>query len=179
MKLETGKLYVLRNGNVVGPLTDYDNLEFRFTDANSKDNFGRQLSWRIDGSEQIDRHESMYDIVSEYVEPQTQQPLRWVENCKPDKPGIWALLCNGEIGVHDVNESEVKSGYLAPETRCYLGPIPEILPPKKKVVERLWVNANYEDGTGVLHWQSEVDGDGIPSGAGYWIRTDRIREVER
>ena len=111
-----------------------------------------------------------------------QQPLRWVENCKPDKPGIWAWQytewnnvtnVSGLLSTWDLDNAASKG-----MRWCYLGPIPEILPPKKKVTERLWVNANYEDGTGVLHWQNESDGDGIPSGAGYWIRTDRTRERE-
>lgn len=111
---------------------------------------------------------------------QPQQPLRWQENCKPDKPGIWAVKGNARDYAHLATESDVRDEQeFSKGTWCYIGPIPVILPPVKKVVERLWVNANYEDGTGVLHWQNESDGDGIPSGAGYWIRTDRTREVER
>lgn len=178
MKLEVGKRYVLRNGEVTGYLHECrDTLQW-MTD--------QYKSWLTNGGHyNLGKEVSGYDIVAEYSEPDpshdVQQPLRWVENCKPDKPGIWALLFKGEISVHDVNESEVKSGYLAHETRCYLGPIPEILPPLKKVVQRLWLLkvrditssncAEYSE-----HW---LGCDEQPTESGEWIRTNRTREVEQ
>lgn len=100
------------------------------------------------------------------------RPLRWVENCVPDKPGIW-LRNNpdGHIDAACINGDEVLEWNRA--TRCYLGPIPEILPPKKKVVQRLWVLP--QDGeAGICRW---FHGD-EPMAVG-WIRTDRTREVEQ
>lgn len=104
-----------------------------------------------------------------YPDEPTSEPLRWVENCKPDKPGIWAVLENDRQYVRQVDRLDV----YAKGTWCYLGPIPEILPPKKKVVQRLWVLP--QDGeTGICRWFC----DGEPMAVG-WIRTDETREVEQ
>ena len=174
MKLEVGKRYVMRNGETIGPLSEYGGGEFRFT---ARDNRGRRLSWRIDGSERIDFGEDEFDIVAEYVEPQPQQPLRWVENCKPDKPGIWAKQCGSTVHIyHRQNDSNPWSK----GTWCYLGPIPEILPPVKKVVERLWLEAmanGIEPQTVLyrMHWCVDDNAKAYPIN---WIRTDNTRERE-
>lgn len=162
-KLVAGKRYVMRNGKVTDPLIIQDHEVFEF--------IAGDRSWSKDGSYWGSDTECELDIVAEYGEP--QQQLRWVENCVPDKPGIWAMLFKGEISVQDVNESEVKSGYLAHDTRCYLGPIPEILPPVKKVVERFWISRKESsDGSYYGAWfAKEPD-------TGSWIRTDETRERE-
>lgn len=115
-----------------------------------------------------------------------KEPLRWVENCVPDKPGIWACLTEREckeISVHDVNESEVKSGYLVATTRCYLGPIPEILPPKRKVVERLYLEAvaNGTEPNTVLYRMHWCDDEQTKTHPINWIVTHetRRREIEQ
>ena len=105
-----------------------------------------------------------------------QQPLRWVENCKPDKPGIWAVRrLDGSAAVCDWTEAEIKL-QRTNDTRCYLGPIPEILPPLKKVTERLWLEPR---GGGL--WEEVWCADDNRKGYQWpdWIRTDRTREVER
>lgn len=107
-----------------------------------------------------------------------QQPLRWVENTKPDKPGIWACKLDGGRGhIHAVEADEVGAFHLA--TRCYLGPIPEILPPVKKVVQRLWVQFVGSEHKGFdlvkqvwLPESQDVERTDF-------IRTDRTREVEQ
>lgn len=109
-------------------------------------------------------------------EPQPE-PLRWVENCKPDKPGIWACRCDdGSVVVSEWSESDIVAAELL-LTRCYLGPIPEILPPKKKVVQRLWIDyCEPNDGKVLCAWFA--DGETIQP-PGNWIRTDETREVEQ
>lgn len=104
--------------------------------------------------------------------PQPPQPLRWVENCKPDKPGIWACLhYSGYIHVGHVDSVEVAIAW-NPATRCYLGPIPEILPPLKKVTERLWL-LHCGGGLWEEDWVADDDRKTLPAD---WIRTDRTRE---
>lgn len=171
MKLEVGKRYVMRNGYITNAMQETGEENYAFKDGT--------LSWKASGEYSTTGAVSHLDIVAEYVEPQPQQPLRWVENYVPDKPGIWALLFKGEISVHDVNESEVKSGYLAHETRCYLGPIPEILPPKKKVVERLWIMRLGTSGWPATYDEQWVIDTHPDPEEGDWIRTDRTREVEQ
>lgn len=182
MKLEVGKRYVLRNGETIGPLSEYGGGEFRFT---ARDNRGRRLSWRIDGSERIDFGEDEFDIVAEYVEPQPQQPLRWVENCKPDKPGIWAWRYDTSrttrpTKVVDLSEDDCQNCSTNGIEWCYFGPIPEILPPVKKVVERLWLEAmanGIEPQTVLyrMHWCVDDNAKAYPIN---WIRTDNTRERE-
>ena len=122
------------------------------------------------------------EVGKRYV-PQPQQPLRWVENCKPDKPGIWAYRGLDGVAVADILTEKDIVG-CSPQTRCYLGPIPEILPPVKKVVERLWMeHLDAVSSTGSIspltratyehHWLSD-DAKADPS----WIRTNRTRERE-
>lgn len=123
------------------------------------------------------------------VDPEPQQPLRWVENCVPDKPGIWLLLLRDGRVVAETwrfdGKELVKVADLFcvpdPPTRCYLGPIPEILPPKKKVVERLWLEAmanGIEPQTVLyrMHWCVDDNSKAYPIN---WIRTDNTREGER
>lgn len=178
IKLEVGKRYVLRNGEVVGPLSDYGSGDFRFT---ARNNSGQRLSWRIDGSERLDGRESCEDIVSEYIEPQPE-PLRWQENCKPDKPGIWLRMDEKSITAYVVGDLQGDDAFdWETATRCYLGPIPEILPPKKKVVQRLWLEPTDVPAitgcrTFIERWF--VDG-ASDTQINDWIRTDRTREVEQ
>lgn len=110
-------------------------------------------------------------------EPQPE-PLRWVENCKPDKPGIWACRCDdGSVVVSEWSESDIVAAELL-LTRCYLGPIPEILPPKKKVVQRLWLIRGGSCGEGFQAYQEHWLVDD-PVGDYHWIRTDETREVDQ
>lgn len=114
------------------------------------------------------------------TEPQPQQPLRWVENCKPDKPGIWARKTNtANVNIWNYTQQEIDGEKLDYATRCYLGPIPEILPPVKKVVERMWIIR-----LGTSKWPATYDEQWVPDTqpdpeSGDWIRTDRTREVEQ
>lgn len=108
----------------------------------------------------------------------SSEPLRWVENCKPDKPGIWAVRRHdGSAAICDWTEREVEFQSTT-NTRCYLGPMPEILPPVMKVVERLWVYSldGDDDPVFVGRWIAESE---TVQPARDWIRTDRTREVER
>ena len=109
-----------------------------------------------------------------------KEPLRWVEKCKPDKPGIWARQTDdGFVAAAcwyaiDIEECETSA------TRCYLGPIPEILPPKKKVVQRLWIRHAKQTAQDAAEYvQQWVPCDEQLIGEGDWIRTDRTREVEQ
>lgn len=100
--------------------------------------------------------------------------LRWVENCKPDKPGIWARIDDGKVSVFLCTDAHLaEQTWFDLATRYYLGPIPEILPPKTKVVQRLWVLP--QDGeAGICRWFCDDE----PMAVG-WIRTDETREVEQ
>lgn len=47
MKLEVGKRYVMRNGEVVGPIESYGGGEFNFTDRLVRDERGRiEPKWK-------------------------------------------------------------------------------------------------------------------------------------
>lgn len=184
MKLEVGKRYVLRNGVIVGPLKEYGHGEFVFTDVHAKDERGLQLSWRLNGLERLDHHQSPCDIVSEYIEPkpdEPKQPLRWVENCKPDRVGHWAYKLTKEsscnyVDVHSADQMQNASNGLQ---WCYLGPIPEILPPVKKVTERLWIKCGQRYATDSAEymeaWIAENERTVMNDG---WIRTDCTRKRE-
>lgn len=164
MKLEVGKRYVMRNGEVTGALECCENLSGWFKDSRN--------TWREDGLWSSADVTGAYDIVAEYVEPEPQQPLRWVENCKPDKPGIWAVLENDRQYVRQIDRLDL----YGKGTWCYVGPIPEILPPKKKVVQRLWIDyCEPNDGKVLFAWF--VDGETFKP-EGRWIRTDETRERE-
>lgn len=176
IKLEVGKRYVMRNGVAVGPLRNYGGGEFQFTDALVKDERGRQVSWRIDGMERLDAHQSQFDIVSEYIEP-ASEPLRWVENCKPDRKGIWASRHGRDTYVCNIIRDDFDTFYTS-GTWCYLGPIPEILPPRKKVVQRLWLLRKVTITGNSAQYDERWSSDGIEIGGG-WIRTDETREVEQ
>lgn len=172
MKLEVGKRYVLRNGEVTEPLEETSDPVHKFA-ARAKNIVKRTWTesghW-LDGSTDKD-----LDIVAEYVEPQPQQPLRWVENCVPDKPGIWAYK-NGldETRVAFFDADDIQTCHL--QQCCYLGPIPEILPPKRKVVERLWIDyCESHDSKVLFRWFAE--GETIQP-SGNWVRTDETRERE-
>lgn len=172
MKLEVGKRYVLRNGEVTGYLHECrDTLQW-MTD--------QYKSWLTNGGHyNLGKEASAFDIVAEYVEPELQQPLRWVENCVPDKPGIWAWQythCNSITNVSGIIcESDLAHAASKGVRYCYLGQIPEILPPVKKVVERLWL-LQHGISTYTERWVSD---DSRESLSGDWIRTDRTREVEQ
>lgn len=152
-----------------------------------------QAVWiRSDGSEggieywDADHPDKTWREVTESVAkaritPPASEPLRWVENTKPDKPGIWAVKGKARDYAHLATESDVADDReFSTGTWCYLGPIPEILPPKKKVVQRLWLLkvrdiarsncAEYSE-----HW---LGYDEQPTEDGNWIRTDKTREVE-
>lgn len=170
MKLEIGKRYVRRDGVV----TD------RIRGANCKTRWATdgQYTWLADGGHYLEnKAESTMDIVSEYIEPkpdEPQQPLRWVENCKPDKLGIWLWRQNdGYVHCHYVDNNRINETWKE-ATRCYLGPIPEILPPVKKVTERAWMEPR-GGGLWEEHWC--VD-DNRKAYHPDWIRTDRTRERE-
>ena len=105
------------------------------------------------------------------------EPLRWQENCKPDKPGIWAKLVGAEVQIYHRHST---STLWHTDTWCYLGPIPEILPPKKKVVQRLWIRHAKQTAQDAAEYvQQWVPCDEQLIGEGDWIRTDRTREVEQ
>lgn len=114
---------------------------------------------------------------------QEARPLRWVENCVPDKPGIWAWQTDQLTGVTLNMPGQFNNSLLLSNSFmrwCYLGPIPEILPPKKKVVERLWLEPIKRTAQNAMEFEEAwlVDEETIQP-TGDWIRTDRTREVER
>lgn len=135
-------------------------------------------SWLTNGGHyNLSKEMSGHDIVAEYSEPQPQQPLRWVENAKPDKPGIWAVKRDDFEHVYLVDRGDLYSL----GTWCYIGPMPEILPPMKKVVQRLWLerlSSSTQDGTVKTvfaeHW---IPDDGKNSLPAFWIATPETREV--
>ena len=116
--------------------------------------------------------------------PPPSEPLRWVENCKPDKPGIWAWKYADWNGITNISgiiaHADLVHAASSGVHWCYLGPIPEILPPLKKVVQRLWllVGRQVDDKT-AMYLQQWMDGDSKPYGDADWIRTDETREVEQ
>lgn len=183
MQLEVGKRYVLRNGEVTGSLEHCESLRGWLKDS--------RRTWREDGMWSSADATGAYDIVSEYSEPSSDpvndiepqpepqpKPLRWVENTKPDKPGIWARLHGSIISVMALYPDNWQS--FDDATRCYLGPIPEILPPMKKVVQRLWLEPIKRTAQNAMEFEEAwfVDGETIQP-PGDWIRTDRTREVEQ
>lgn len=111
---------------------------------------------------------------------QEARPLRWVENCKPDRVGHWAYKVRDSacsyVDLHTEDELQnVSNGFWW----CYLGPIPEILPPKKKVVQRLWLSYAKQTATDAAEYlQCWLTLDYQLIGEGNWIRTDETREVE-
>lgn len=191
IKLEVGKRYVMRNGDVTGPLEISNNPTYPYQDRKT----GRV--WTVYGDYLGKPISSDLDIVSEYAfrsplatvsectEPKDlannklqPEPLRWVENCRPDKPGIWAQRgAAGEIvsvrAVYKISEEWHAA------TRCYLGPIPEILPPRNRVVQRLWLAPVADDtpnGGALYEGQWIAETTITPA---HWIRTDKTREVEQ
>lgn len=125
------------------------------------------------------------DIVSEYIEPkpdEPKQPLRWMENCKPDKPGIWAWKPHGGSGSWGLAKLHTETDIYTAASGvywCYIGPIPEILPPLKKVTERLWLEVTeYIEGEELCrsHWFD--DATKPEHSEGDWYKTDRTRERE-
>lgn len=112
------------------------------------------------------------------------RPLRWVENCKPDKPGIWAWQFTEWNSVTNIS-GIISANDLAHAASngvrwCYLGPIPEILPPVKKVVERLWIQLISCEPCDCGRYKEAwiADGETVQPPSD-WIRTDCTREVEQ
>ncbi len=115
----------------------------------------------------------------DYQTPKVE-PLRWVEKTKPDKPGIWARIDYGLIEVACCFASNTEWNDWDLATRCYLGPIPEILPPRKKVVQRLWILHSKQTATDAAEYlQSWIPEEHEGTLFGNWIRTDETREVEQ
>lgn len=148
MKLEVGKKYVCRNGEVVGPIElrpAHESITYKFSDPNRGRNDYSQNFWADDGSfNKYNGAFSPLDIVSEYTEP--APPLQW-KWMKPDRPGIWVFggyhkqnpmegcgICTTVIQI----ESPIRDVEIA--WYCFLCDIPVISPPeKKKVKKRLYV----------------------------------------
>lgn len=108
----------------------------------------------------------------ETVKTVEKTEFRWVENCRPDKPGIWAVKRDDFEHVYLVDRGDLYSL----GTWCYLGPMPEILPPVKKVVERLWIkHITHITGTDAQYRERWIqEGHTCTSD---WIKTDRTREA--
>lgn len=110
-----------------------------------------------------------------------QQPLRWVENCKPDKPGIWAWKYADWNGITNISgiisHADLVHAASSGVQWCYLGPIPEILPPKKKVAQRLWLYKVKHIGGNCVEYSELWLPDGERPNDRLWIRTDETREV--
>lgn len=103
--------------------------------------------------------------------------LQWTENCKPDKEGIWAHRCaDGKPSIYNIFAKDLDDRSWSPATRCYLGPIPEIIMPRKKVVERLWIkHITHITGTDAQYRERWIEeGHTCTSD---WIKTDRTREA--
>lgn len=163
MKLEYGKRYVTRGGDVSGPLEQnrggYIPTEFPF--------FCNKLctSFRPDGTNLATPGEEDYnDLVAEFVEP---PKLQWAKSIRPDKPGIWLMKYPGDkCGAACVN---VNDGFLFSKgTWCYLGPVPEIAPAKEQVTLRLYLE--------------EIDEDALSPGDAlfkkYWLLPDETPDPE-
>lgn len=61
---------------------------------------------------------------------------------------------------------------------CYLGPIPEILPPKTKRKQRLWIRRIATTSASQSEYAERWIEEDNSCSAG-WIRTDETREVEQ
>lgn len=93
MKLEHGKRYVMRNGEITPPVCDLRNHGCPTDDPYC---FGVQVSdrsmryWTNDGRWQVGDADHKWDIVAEYVEP---QPPKWV----PFTGNDWAEMIGRTI----------------------------------------------------------------------------------
>ena len=64
---------------------------------------------------------------------------RWT-NIKPDKIGMWACKLRTGFQILLIRDERQLRG-LEKEEWCYLGPVPEILPPLRSVIKRLWIQS--------------------------------------
>lgn len=126
--------------------------------------FGDQKTWVYRGLRRV--HEA----------PKPPEPLRWVENTRPDKAGLWALRSREGMSVYAVTDPDLlytKGEY------CYLGPVPEILPALKKVRKFMWLEYMDSDalhpGESVYkeHWIEEGEAPVVDG----WLRTDKWTDV--
>lgn len=114
--------------------------------------------------------------------PKMTAPLRYKKS-KPDQPGIWAWRFDTSsnltpVKVVSLSQDDCANASCNGIEWCYLGPIPAILPPLKKVTQRLWLErtnvsiALTGSATFFEHWLSD-DAEADSS----WIRTDTVREI--
>lgn len=186
MKLEVGKKYVLRNGEVVGPLEDDgENVTYRFLDP-SRDRMDTDSNrWLPDGVFLMRDEESPLDIVSEYTEP--APPLQW-KWMKPDRCGVWAF--GGPIRTAPPCQHITKLSIIRHECfnesegwYCWISDVPKIVDPEKqKVKKRLYVRRERApldcSPAEIKHfWVTEDTPSDVPERTG-WKSTDLIEEFE-
>lgn len=168
MKLEVGKKYVLRNGEVRGPLQMDNDKTFCFFDPAFPTGhvMGHKNYWKPDGKFSLSG-ESDLDIVSEYTEP--APPLQW-KWMKPDRPGIWAWggsrrnervcnkisnLSNSENTSQRIDEIYVEGWW------CFICDVPFIAEPtKQRVMKHLWVRRSGNGPRDIeTEWSEKCPGD--------------------
>ena len=177
MELQEGKLYRMRNGEVVGPLV-WDFTLFR--DNKSGKSWDRTGKWDL-----CSREENTFDIVAEAGCPDPPAPLQWKRQV-PDKPGIWAFREVWGWRTEVVHDPGRFNGFSEPLC-CFLGPIPVILDePKPKVTKTLWLRAEVEEIPLSRFPQVDMRHEGfcwcddgqVPSMRGTWHKTTTTREFE-
>jgi hypothetical protein len=150
MIVEVGKTYINRAGSickVVGrtdlPLRQ-DSFYSYFPLKDGKEN--REQSFYVDrfGTNHANSlgEDPRYDLIEEYKMPE----LQWVWGV-PDKIGLWACGGHNQIETPSLTKCAVNlhiiysfSGvHYHTAWRCYLGPIPQIAQPKKRVKQTLWM----------------------------------------
>jgi hypothetical protein len=101
IQLETGKKYVLANGEIVGPMaTESESVTYRFY---SQDANGIYRFWKIDGVRKLHDCRPTENIVSEYIEPEpTYEPFGNAAEFAPHRDK-WMRRINGTNGAFTCN----------------------------------------------------------------------------
>lgn len=145
MKLEVGKKYVCRNGEVVGPLEVREDCQYPFACPVSIRGY-KSMSWRPDGRWSVIDDGSEFDIISEYTEPAPPPQWKWMV---PNRAGVWMwggsrkderVCCEVSVVPQSrVATAESEEGYVT-GWWCFICDPTQILEPEKKVVKkRLYV----------------------------------------
>lgn len=108
MKLEYGKRYITRNGQLAGPLEKSCLVDFPFTGCVTT--WDGKFTWNSSGSQGANGNESPIDIVSEYCESVCEEPapelrkLVWVpgRTYKMRNGGLVFVTEVGELGSYPI-----------------------------------------------------------------------------
>jgi hypothetical protein len=94
IEIQTGKRYVMRNGEITGVMTEKNDVEW--TDG--------ELAWYIDGSYWVTATSSQYDIVSEYTDQskatETEREITRMVKSKGLDPAVWCWVSVDGYGVY-------------------------------------------------------------------------------